>query len=234
MDVIANPSAVFGRVVVAEYVQALQFAGGHLCNVGHQIVGDAFRVFANQSALVRADRVEVAQQRDLPLVVRFIQILQNLFDDQLGAAIRVGGRGWKVLFDRYAVRIAVDGRGRAENNILYLVTLHRLKQVDAAGDVVFVVVQRDLRRLPHRLESGEVDHGLYVVFGEDSVQSLAVADVGLVETEIFAGYLFYPFQRIGGAVAEVVDDDDLMAGLQQFHTGVAADVAGAACAEDCF
>ena len=78
----------------------------------------------------------------------------------------------KILFDRYAVRIAVDGRGGAEDDILYLVTLHRLEQVDAAGDVVFIVVQRDLRRLPTALRSGgEVDHGLYVVFGEDSVRA---------------------------------------------------------------
>ena len=132
------------------------------------------------------------------------------------------------------MRVAVDGRGGAEDDVLYVVALHRLKQVDAAGDVILIIVQRDLGGLPYRLESGEVDDGVDILFGEDFVQGLAVADVGLVETEIFAGYLFYLFKRFSRTVAKVVDDDDLAAGLQQFDAGVAADVAGAAGTENCF
>ena len=60
MDVIAYARTVVCIVVIAEYTELLQFADGNLCNVWHQVVRDALRVLADQSALVCADRVEVS------------------------------------------------------------------------------------------------------------------------------------------------------------------------------
>ena len=62
MDVIAHAGAVRGGVVVAEHVQLFQRAHGHLGDVGHQVVGDAVGVLADEAALVGADGVEIAQQ----------------------------------------------------------------------------------------------------------------------------------------------------------------------------
>ena len=66
VDVVAHAGAVGRVVVVAEDLQLRAPAHGHLRHVGHQVVGRAARVFADQAALVRAHRVEVAQAGDLP------------------------------------------------------------------------------------------------------------------------------------------------------------------------
>ena len=59
-----------------------------------------------------------------------------------------------------------------------------------------------------------------------------VEQVHLVEGEGPTRQLLGAPQRLGLAVAEVVDHHDLVAGLEEFHRGVAADEAGAAGHED--
>ena len=50
----------------------------------------------------------------------------------------------------------------------------------------------------------------------------------------FAGDAFDPRERFAVRVAEVVEDGDVVASLQQFHAGVRTDVAGAAGYQDFF
>ena len=63
VDVVPHAGAVGGGVVVAKDVDLLQLAHGHLGDVGHQVVGDAVGVLADQAGLMGADGVEVAQHR---------------------------------------------------------------------------------------------------------------------------------------------------------------------------
>ena len=58
MDVVAHAGAVGGRVVVAKDVDLLQLADSDLGDVGHEIVGDAVGVLADQSGRMRTDGVE--------------------------------------------------------------------------------------------------------------------------------------------------------------------------------
>ena len=97
-------------------------------DVGHQVVRDAARVFADQAALVGADRVEVAQQRDRPC--------------RVGGADRRAGcsrpsawsrrTGWSPTAARprgsAALGLAVDGGAGAEDQRLAAVLRHRLAQ----------------------------------------------------------------------------------------------------------
>ena len=48
VNVVAHAGAVFGGVVVAEDVDVCSPADGHLADVGHQVVGNALRVFAKE------------------------------------------------------------------------------------------------------------------------------------------------------------------------------------------
>src|SRR3546814_20351329 len=66
MDIVAHPGAVGGVVIVAEYRQFGQASRRDAADEGHQIVRNSARVFADQSAVMRADRVEIAQHRDPP------------------------------------------------------------------------------------------------------------------------------------------------------------------------
>jgi hypothetical protein len=63
---------------------------------------------------------------------------------------------------------------------------------------------------------------------EDLAQSGFIQKVTLDEGKGSTGDLLYPAQRFFLAVTEVVDGYDFVAGLQQFDTGVGADISGAA------
>ena len=61
VDVIPNPRAVGGGIIVTKHLQAGQFADCHLRNIGHQVVGDAVGVLPDGAAFVGADGVEIPQ-----------------------------------------------------------------------------------------------------------------------------------------------------------------------------
>jgi hypothetical protein len=191
--------------------------------------------FADAAALVGAHRVEIAQQGDMPTRVGDGHVTQDLLDDELAATIGVGGGAHReILADGHRGRVAVDrGRG-AEHHRLHPRRLHGLEQGDAAADVVVVIEQGLAHRLAHRLQPGEVDHGVDVVVPEHGIQCFPVADVGLDEGEIHARQFAHPDEGFGAAVAQVVQHDDVIAGVEEFHAGVGADVAGAAGDEDGF
>ena len=71
------------------------------------------------------------------------------------------------------------------------------------------------------------------VFAEDLVHGRAVGDVGLDETEVLAGDLFYAGQGLGAGIVEIVHHDDVVPRIEQFNAGVAADITGAAADQDC-
>ncbi len=232
MDVVAFAGAVSRVVVVAVDRQALQLADRDLCDVRHQVVGDAGRVLADQAALVRADRVEVTQQRDAPGRVRGRDVGQHALDHGLRRAVRIGGADRKVLADRQRVRIAVDGGRRTEHQPLDVGPRHRVDQRQRAGHVVVVVHQRLCDRLADRLQAREVDHRDDRVRREDTFERGRVAHVGLDEDRRGPRDALDAPDRFALAVDEVVDDDRHEAGGQQFDAGVRADVAGAAGDED--
>ena len=64
MDVIAYASAVGSVLITAKYAELIALAYCDLCNVGHEVVWSAVWVFADESAWMRADGVEVAQSGD--------------------------------------------------------------------------------------------------------------------------------------------------------------------------
>ena len=77
-----------------------------------------------------------------------------------------------------------------------------------------------------------MDDGGWSVVVEDPAQSGFIQKVALDEGEGFAGDLPDPVQGLFFAVAEVVDGNDFVAGLQKFNTGVGADISSAAGYED--
>lgn len=109
MDVIAHTGAVRSGVVHAEDCEILAAADGDLGDVGHEVVGNARGVLAYATGGVGAARIEVTQDEDVPLWVGLVQVAQELLDEELGAAIRVGGADLDVLGDGHFLDQAVDG-----------------------------------------------------------------------------------------------------------------------------
>ena len=66
VDVVAYARAVGGVVVIAEHLESFEPADGDLGDVGDEVVRDPIRVFADETGLVGTDRVEVAQEDDVP------------------------------------------------------------------------------------------------------------------------------------------------------------------------
>ena len=112
MHIIAHAGAVGGIVIVAEHRQFGQPARGDATDEGHQIIGDAVRILADQRAVVRTDRVEISQHADAPAGIGGGDVAQHLLDHQLGPAVRVGCRCRMGLVERQILRLAVHGRAR--------------------------------------------------------------------------------------------------------------------------
>jgi len=70
MDVIPDPGTVRRVIIIAKYIQVVQFSHCHLGNIGYQVVGDSLGILSNQSALMGADGIEIAQQYHVPLRIR--------------------------------------------------------------------------------------------------------------------------------------------------------------------
>ena len=229
VDIIAHAGAVGRGVIVAEHVQAVQLADGDLRDIGHEVVGDAVRVLADQTALMRADGVEIAQQHDAPLVVGGVNVLEDIFNVKLGRAVGVGGAARRhILTQRRGVVGAVNGGGGREHDFFHARVAHGFAERHRAAHVVLIIFQRLAAAFAHGLEPGEMDDRVDFILGKNSVQPRAVADVTFAELEVAAGNFPDAIERFRLAVIEIIEYNDLITLLDEFDAGVRADVTGAA------
>lgn len=93
--------------------------------------------------------------------------------------------------------------------------------VSAARDFVYL----ESRKMNHAINGG--------VFGEDMVEGLLIGDVDIVEDGAAAAELLNAVKGDLGGIIKVVDDDDIVAVLEQRQAGERANVAGttAGCVE---
>mmetsp|Transcript_1210 Transcript_1210/g.2838 ORF Transcript_1210/g.2838 Transcript_1210/m.2838 type:complete len:388 (+) Transcript_1210:157-1320(+) len=227
VDVVTHARAVVGGVVIPEDGELGPDASGHLLDEGHEVVGDALGVLAHESRGVGAHGVEVAQQGDVPLVVRLVHVLEDLLDEELCAPVGVGGRVWEGLVHRHGGRVTIHGGRGGEDYVLAAVAAHCLEQRNRPGDVVLVVEQGQLDGFAHRLEPGKVDDGVILVRGKHSLHRSLVHEVHLEKGHGLPGDLLNATQRLLSRVGKVIKRGDLEARVQQLHEGVAADVASA-------
>ena len=236
VDVIAHARTIRCGIVVAEHADRSELANRDLRHIGHQVVGDALRVLADKAALVRTDRVEVAQQHDIPLVVSHIKVGEHLLKHGLRLAVRIrGGMLRALLGDGHELRLAIHRGARGEHNVLHTVIARDIAQDERARDVVPVVLKRLLHAFAHRLETGEVDDCIDVMLGEDGFHRIAVEHVRLVERASISAdssNLAHAFDGDFARVAQIVDDNDVEAFRKQLDAGVRADEPGAAGNQD--
>ena len=123
---------------------------------------------------------------------------------------------------------AVDGRGRGEDELLDPVIAHCLQKNERTHEVVVVIFDGLCDALAHGLESCKVDDGVDGMFLKNAVECRTVADIRLVEGKRFARQLLRAGERLAAGIGKVIDDDGLMAMLQQLHQGMRADESGSA------
>ena len=108
-------------------------------------------------------------------------------------------------------------------------TAHSLEQIQGADQVVGVVLQGLGHALAHGLEAGEMDNCVNIgVFGKKCLHLVRIAHFQLDKGDRLTGDFLHPAQGFFTGIAEVIRNNDVIAGLDQLHTGVAADVARAA------
>ena len=159
VDVIAETGAVGCFVIVAKNMKLREFAGGDFHDVRHEVVRDAVGVLAEETGDVVADGIEVAKGDDIKFRVGYAKVFQDFFDHVFSLAVGVGkldtsGKGFDALLDTL---VAVNGGGGGENELFHTVRLHRLEEVEGAGDVVVVVLERLFDGFGDGFEAGEVD-----------------------------------------------------------------------------
>ncbi|POR37440.1 Putative quinone oxidoreductase [Tolypocladium paradoxum] len=254
VDVVADGSSVARGLTVAKDQQLLAVARRHLAQQGQQVVRHALGVLAHDAAGVGAAGVEVAQQRGVPLLKGLAGLVEvaalgvdavgdDVLDHRLGAAVGVGRADGAVLGDGDHVgearRVAVDGGRRGEDDVGDVVALHGPQQGDAAADVDAVVLEggsnsmlatyigRDRERAA-RLEGGKVDDAVNGrVLGKHVVEGLVVRHVDLVKVGPAAAEQLDAVDGDLGRVVEAVDNDDIVAVLEESQGGEGADVARA-------
>lgn len=95
-----------------------------------------------------------------------------------------------------------------------------------AVDIDEVVVKRDLAGLADSLEGGKVDDGVDGgVFGKDLVQGGLVGDVEVVVGRSSATDELNAIEDLFGRVAQVVDNDHVVAGFEEGEGGETANIA---------
>ncbi len=140
VDIVADTGAVMGLVIIPVDVQIRALALRHLRDVGEQVVGNPLRILADEPRRMRADRVEVPQERNTPRGIRPVQIAQNALNHLFGLTVWVGCFSQPVGFpDRDALRRAVHRCGRTEYQFPHTVTAHGIAQVKCGKQVVPVV-----------------------------------------------------------------------------------------------
>ena len=235
VDIVTHAGAVRGGVVVAEDMDLFQLADGDLGDVGHQVVGDAVGVLADEAGLVGTDGVEVAQQGDVQLRVRLADILQNALGEGLGGAVGVGGLAHgEVLGDGHGGRVAVDGGRGAEHEVVAVVAAHHIQNDEGAVQVIVIVLDGLGDALAHSLIGSELDDGVDVrALGEDLLHVLMLGHVRVVEAEVLAGDLLDTVKHHRRSIVIVICHHDIVARIQQLDAGVAANITGTAGNQNC-
>ncbi len=227
MDVIPHAGPVRRIVVIAVYHYFRPQAGGHLGNIGQQVIGDPVGILPDQPAGMRPDGIEIPQQAHAPLGVCRRQVRQDLLDHHLGIPIRVGSGGGHSLPERDRVIHAVNGGGGRKYDPAASCFPHGLAQNQGADQVVFIILQRFLHRFGHRLEPGKMDHRINLVGGKNLLHPRFVPQVGAVKADGFPRDGFDGLHHLWLRVAEIVGDHYFISRVEQFHAGMRADVARA-------
>ena len=132
-----------------------------------------------------------------------------MLDEQLGLTVGVGGGELCVLGNGHGFGFAVDGGGRGEDEFLDAGVLHRFQEGKRGGGVVAEVHLRFLHGTqPASDERGEVQHAFGLRLTEDGLNSGAIGKIGLDELRTLGNGL-------APAMTEIIDDGDLVAGLEQ-------------------
>ena len=218
VDVVADAGPV-GRLVVGSVdLDVGALAHRRLDGQRNQVRLRAM-ILAAKTVVARAAGVEIPQGR-IVQPARAALVVAHPLHGPLALPVGVD-RGLGHLFrDGNGPGHAVDGRRAAEDELAHAGRLHRRQQVLRVRRVVPVVLQRLTNRLAHLNPRGEMHHRLDTPLLQGLNEQIVVGQVADDHLHVSDGGTM--------ALAEIVENDRLMALAGQQGGHVAADIAGAA------
>ena len=220
LDVVANAGAVAGWIILAEHVHRGKASQRGLHAALDQ-VGRIERRLAVPALRIGARDIEIAQ-RDIAEIIGARAILQHPLDHQLGTAIGRDRRQRRFLRNGLGRSLSIDGGGRGEDEVPDPALDGAFQQVARVGCVVEVIAERVRHRFRHDDLGREMGDGVDLVLGDQTCDQGLVAKIADDQGRLRRN-------RPGESRREIVDHDDLFAGVQQAQHHMAADIPGAAC-----
>ena len=211
MNIIAYTGAVRRVIVISEDADLRQLADCNLRNIRQQIVRNPLRILTDHTALMCADRIEVAKQHNIPLIVRSVNVRQNLLEHGLRPSIRIRADTLRAaLRDRNLRRISVNGSRRTEDNIFYAVIPHLITKCQRSADVVLIVLDRLRDRLSDRLQACEMNDCINLLLIKHCLNTGPITDIRLVEGHFLPCDLLNPVHSLSAGIIQIVKNDHLM------------------------
>ena len=230
MDVITNSCSVVSIIVIAKNTKLLTDADGGLCDIWHQVVGNAVGVLTNQTRLVGTDGVEVAQQNNVPFRVSLLDIHQHLLNHRLGPSIRIGTLPLGTfLCNGNDGRVSINRCAGREDDVLATMLSHHINENEHTVHVGFIVHERLSNRFSDGLKSCEVDDCINLMLGKDFVHSSTIADIGFNQSNFMTDDFLNATDCLRLRVIEIIHYHYAVACLIQLDEGMTADITGTSC-----
>src|SRR4029077_5348106 len=106
----------------------------------------------------------------------------NLFERELGFAVRIDGRFAMVFGDGHDFGFAVGGGGGRKDKFLYTVARNGVEKIDTAGDVGSVEDARLTDGFGDQSFRGEVHNGVNLVLSENAFELWAIREIHLAKS----------------------------------------------------
>ena len=127
VNIISYSSSVRCVVIVSEHAEFFQLSYCNLCYIRHQVIRNTIWIFADCTALMRTDRIEVTKENYIPLRICLLNVCKDLLQHGFCPAIRICTLTLRTLLcDRNDCRVAVYCCRRRENNIFYIMFSHNI------------------------------------------------------------------------------------------------------------
>jgi len=106
---------------------------------------------------------------------------------------------------------------------------HGVQHRQGVHQIIGVILQRFTHALPHRLERGKMNHGLDIrMLSEQCLDPGGVAQIHLDKGNGLPHNFLHPADRLTAGIDQIVGNHDVVACMDELHTGMAANIAGAA------
>jgi hypothetical protein len=88
MDIVSDTCSIRCIIVIPEYLYRISLSDSDLHHIGKEVVWDSARILTDESARMRANRIEISEIHHMPSGMSSI-ILEEILDYKLGCTIGV-------------------------------------------------------------------------------------------------------------------------------------------------